>query len=92
MRPLEAAAYTHKGKDFWHTVPIPNHGIPSLRTSDGPNGVRGTRVFNGVPAACFPCGTALGATWNQDLLLDAGKLMGNEAKAKGAHILLGYVH
>ena len=92
MRPLEAAAYTHKGKDFWHTVPIPNHGIPSLRTSDGPNGVRGTRVFNGVPAACFPCGTALGATWNQDLLLDAGILMGNEAKAKGAHILLGYVH
>ena len=24
--------------------------------SDGPNGVRGTRFFNGVPAACFPCG------------------------------------
>lgn len=79
----------HAGKDFWHTVPIPKHGIPSLRTSDGPNGVRGTRVFNGVPAACFPCGTALGATWNQDLLLEAGKLMGEEAKAKGAHILLG---
>ncbi|KAK4541987.1 hypothetical protein LTR36_007187 [Oleoguttula mirabilis] len=77
------------GRDFWHTVPIPKHGIPSLRTSDGPNGVRGTRVFNGVPAACFPCGTALGATWNQDLLLEAGKLMGEEAKAKGAHILLG---
>lgn len=57
--------------------------------SDGPNGVRGTRVFNGVPAACFPCGTALGATWNQTLLLEAGKLMGEEAKAKGAHILLG---
>ncbi|KAK5126087.1 hypothetical protein LTR85_011442 [Meristemomyces frigidus] len=77
------------GRDFWHTVPIPKHGIPSLRTSDGPNGVRGTRNFNGVPAACFPCGTALGATWNQDLLLEAGRLMGDEAKAKGAHILLG---
>lgn len=51
--------------------------------------MRGTRVFNGVPAACFPCGTALGATWNQPLLLEAGKLMGEEAKAKGAHILLG---
>ncbi|KAK4959126.1 beta-glucosidase [Elasticomyces elasticus] len=77
------------GTDFWHTAAIPKHGIPSLRTSDGPNGVRGTRVFNGVPAACFPCGTALGATWNQELLLEAGKLMGEEAKAKGAHILLG---
>ncbi|EMD00746.1 glycoside hydrolase family 3 protein [Baudoinia panamericana UAMH 10762] len=77
------------GTDFWHTAAIPNHGVPALRMSDGPNGVRGTRVFNGVPAACFPCGTALGSTWNQELLLDAGKLMGEEAKAKGAHILLG---
>ncbi|TKA81516.1 hypothetical protein B0A55_02974 [Friedmanniomyces simplex] len=77
------------GTDFWHTAAIPKHGVPALRTSDGPNGVRGTRVFNGVPAACFPCGTALGATWNQELLLEAGKLMGEEAKAKGAHILLG---
>ncbi|KAK4552012.1 beta-glucosidase [Recurvomyces mirabilis] len=77
------------GTDFWHTAAIPKHGIPSLRTSDGPNGVRGTRVFNGVPAACFPCGTALGSTWDHELLREAGKLMGEEAKAKGAHILLG---
>ena len=51
--------------------------------------MRGTSFFNGVPAACFPCGTALGATFNQDLLLKAGQLMGEEAKAKGAHVLLG---
>ena len=42
-----------------------------------------------MPAACFPCGTALGSTFDQELLLQAGKLMGEEAKAKGAHILLG---
>jgi len=57
--------------------------------SDGPNGVRGTRFFDSVPAACFPCGTALGATWDKELLLRAGRLMGKEAVAKGAHILLG---
>lgn len=57
--------------------------------SDGPNGVRGTRFFNGVPAACFPCGTGLAATWNTDLLRKAGHLMGTEARAKGAHVLLG---
>jgi beta-glucosidase len=51
--------------------------------------VRGTRFFNGVPAACFPCGTALGATWDADLLEQAGELMGEEAIAKGAHVLLG---
>jgi beta-glucosidase len=57
--------------------------------SDGPNGVRGTRFFNGVPAACFPCGTGLAATWDTKLLRKAGSLMGEEARAKGVHILLG---
>lgn len=63
--------------------------MPSIRVSDGPNGIRGTRFFNGSPAACFPCGTALGATWNTPLLESAGTLMGEEAMAKGAHVLLG---
>lgn len=45
------------GIDFWHTYAVPRLGVPSVRMSDGPNGVRGTRFFNGVPAACFPCGT-----------------------------------
>lgn len=57
--------------------------------SDGPNGVRGTRFFNGIPAACFPCATALGATWDTELLSEVGALMGEEAIAKGTHIVLG---
>ncbi|KAM3565920.1 hypothetical protein ARSEF4850_001069 [Beauveria asiatica] len=77
------------GIDFWHTKALPKHGIPSIRMSDGPNGVRGTRFFNGVPAACFPCGTALGSTFNQELLEQAGKTMGDEAIAKSAHLILG---
>ena len=43
------------GVDFWHTASIPRLNVPAIRLSDGPNGVRGTRFFNGVPAACFPC-------------------------------------
>ncbi|KAI2602541.1 glycoside hydrolase family 3 protein [Hypoxylon sp. NC1633] len=77
------------GIDFWHTKSLPQHGVPSLRLSDGPNGVRGTKFFNGVKAACFPCGTGLGATFNQELLEEAGKKMGEEAKVKGAHAILG---
>ncbi|KAK3684727.1 glycosyl hydrolase family 3 N terminal domain-containing protein [Podospora appendiculata] len=77
------------GIDFWHTKALPEHGIPSLRLSDGPNGVRGTKFFEGIKAACFPCGTALGATFNQPLLEEAGRKMGAEAKAKGAHVILG---
>lgn len=80
---------TSIGIDFWHTKAVPRLNVPSLRCSDGPNGVRGTRFFNGKPAACFPCGTALASTWNTELLTKAGNLMGEEAKVKGAHIILG---
>jgi hypothetical protein len=76
------------GIDMWHTKAHPHHGIPSVRTSDGPNGVRGTKFFNGIKAACFPCGTGLGATFNLELLEEAGKLMGAEARAKGVHAIV----
>ncbi|KAI1385483.1 beta-glucosidase [Hypoxylon trugodes] len=77
------------GVDFWHTKAILRLGIPSLRMSDGPNGVRGSRLFNGVPAACTPCGTGLAATWDEELIQEIGQLMGKEAIAKGASLLLG---
>ncbi|EAZ63743.1 beta-glucosidase [Scheffersomyces stipitis CBS 6054] len=77
------------GKDFWHTFPIERLNIPSIRVSDGPNGIRGTKFFNSVPSNCFPCGTGLAATFNKDLWVEAGELMGKEAKMKGAHVILG---
>ena len=40
-------------------------------------------------AACLPCGTALGATWDSEVLYTAGQLLGEETKARGARILLG---
>jgi hypothetical protein len=36
------------GNDFWRTVPLPNHGIPSIKTTDGPNGARGEFFKNGT--------------------------------------------
>ncbi|KAN0113084.1 glycoside hydrolase family 3 protein [Hyaloscypha variabilis] len=77
------------GADWWHTAALPKHGIPAIRVSDGPNGVRGTKFFNGIKAACFPCGTALGATWDTELLRKAGVVMGHESTAKGSHVILG---
>ncbi|KAF5013889.1 hypothetical protein FDECE_138 [Fusarium decemcellulare] len=86
---LEEKASLLSGCDFWHTTPIPRYNIPSVRFSDGPNGVRGTRFFNPVPALCLPCGTGLGATWNPDLLYEVGELLSRECEAKGAHVWLG---
>ncbi|KAM0541955.1 hypothetical protein ACHAPJ_013017 [Fusarium lateritium] len=77
------------GKDFWHTHEIRRLGIPSVRMSDGPNGVRGIRWFNPVPTSCFPCGTAMGATWDADLIYEAGRLMSDEARQRGVHCILG---
>ncbi|RMZ81505.1 hypothetical protein DV738_g2298, partial [Chaetothyriales sp. CBS 135597] len=77
------------GRDWWHTTPVHRLGIPSIRMSDGPNGVRGTRFFRGTPAACFPCGTGIAATWDLELVQQSGKLQGLEAIAKGASVVLG---
>lgn len=77
------------GADNWHTFAIPRLNVPKVRCTDGPNGVRGTKAFNGKAAACFPCGTALGATFNKLLLTEAGRLMGVEARHKSANIILG---
>lgn len=77
------------GSDFWHTAAVPRLNIPKVRVSDGPNGVRGTRFFEAVPSNCFPCGTGMAATFNKDLLHEAGLLMGKEARMKGAHVILG---
>ncbi|VZH91574.1 unnamed protein product [Fusarium fujikuroi] len=77
------------GSDFWHSKATPSHGISSVKCTDGPNGARGGRFFNPVPALCIPCGTGLGATWNPDLLYSAGQLLSRECDAKGAHVWLG---
>ncbi len=75
--------------DNWHTKAIERLGVPSIRVSDGPNGIRGTRFFNGVPSACFPNGTSLAATFDSNLLEKAGKLMSTEAEHKNAQVILG---
>ncbi|KEF51562.1 beta-glucosidase [Exophiala aquamarina CBS 119918] len=77
------------GSDPWHTAPIPRFHVPKIRLTDGPNGVRGTKFFNGVPAACLPCGTALASTWDIELVRQGGALQGREAIAKGASVILG---
>ncbi|WZH42185.1 glycoside hydrolase superfamily [Fusarium acuminatum] len=77
------------GFDFWHSAAIPSHDIAAIKCTDGPNGARGGRFFNPVPALCIPCGTGLGATWNPELLYAAGQLLSRECEAKGAHVWLG---
>ncbi|KAI1251843.1 hypothetical protein MGN70_006413 [Eutypa lata] len=74
--------------DFWRTKSIPSKGIPSIKTSDGPNGARGGIFVGGTKAALFPCGISLAATWNKDLLYQVGEHLAAEVKARSADVLL----
>jgi beta-glucosidase len=75
------------GADMWHTVGFTAPPVPVIRMSDGPAGVRGTS-WDGVRSASFPCGTALGATWDPELVREVGRALGREARSKSAHVLL----
>lgn len=83
----EKAALT-AGADLWSTVAVERVGIPSWRMTDGPNGARGASFTEMSPSACVPCGTALGATWDPDLLEEVGAVLGDQARTKGARVLL----
>ncbi|KAH8928460.1 glycoside hydrolase family 3 protein [Atractiella rhizophila] len=77
------------GDDNWHLPALPRFNIPRVRTSDGPNGVRGIAWSGGAAASCFPCGTGLGASFDEELMLRVGKALGEECRARGVHCLLG---
>ena len=78
------------GKTTWKTVAFPDAGIPAIKMSDGPNGIRGEGFGgSGTPGVVVPTGITLGATWDVELLNDIGSLLGVEALRKGAHVVLG---
>ena len=84
---LDEKASLTSGSDMWHGHAVERLGIPALKVSDGPVGVRGDR-WVGTTSACAPCGTALGATWNPELLHQVGQVLGEEAISKSVDILL----
>ncbi|RSL40861.1 hypothetical protein CEP54_015995 [Fusarium duplospermum] len=76
------------GRGASKTTGLPHRGIPSLLTSDGPHGIRGARSFGRVPSCMLPAATSMGATFNVDLIRQAGNLLGEEARFRRIHVLL----
>ena len=85
---MEKAALT-AGASMWEMQGVERLGIPGLKVTDGPNGARGSGIFgSGKSSACFPCGSALGATWDPELVERIGVALGQEAKTKSCAVLL----
>ncbi|KAK2674181.1 Glycoside hydrolase, family 3, N-terminal [Fusarium oxysporum f. sp. vasinfectum] len=76
--------------DWWRTPTIKRDDvfIPHIKTSDGPNGARGESYVSGITAACFPCSTAIGATFDLEQAYRLGKEIAKETKTKSANVLL----
>lgn len=87
---LEEQVSLLSGADFWSVAGVERLGIGALVVTDGPNGARGGGGLIGGPkAACFPCGIALGSTWNPALVAEVGAALAEETRTKGADVLLG---
>ncbi|KAK1658414.1 family 3 glycosyl hydrolase [Colletotrichum godetiae] len=76
------------GQGSFRTTGLPHRQIPDLITSDGPHGIRGRRSFARNPSPMLPSATGMGATFNAELLHKVGNLLGEEARARGVHVLL----
>ncbi len=84
------------GADMWHTKALKRLGIPAMKMSDGPHGLRcqeDKTDFIGInksrPATCFPTAVTAGATWDPELYAAEGAAIGFEALASGVSVVLG---
>jgi beta-glucosidase len=88
---LEEKVSLLAGESFWATVPIPRLGIPPLKVSDGPNGVRGggSLIGKSISSACFPVAISLASSWNTELVAQIGAALAEEARSKSVRVVLG---
>lgn len=83
------------GSTFWHTTPVPRLGIPAVMVADGPHGLRRqpdaneAGISGSLPATCYPTASALGSSWDPELVRRVGAAIGAEARAQGVAVVLG---
>jgi beta-glucosidase len=85
---LEQKVRLLTGADAWTLYAINAVGLRAMVVSDGPSGVRGRRFDPGNPSSSLPCPVALGATWDEGLVSDVARALGEEARSRGVDILL----
>lgn len=94
---LEEKASLCAGLNMWMTKGIDRLNIPPIHMYDGTNGIRktnsdeemGIATEGNIPATCYPTGSAIGSSWNTELLHEVGVALGVEGKEMGVELLLG---
>ncbi|HTR26852.1 MAG TPA: glycoside hydrolase family 3 C-terminal domain-containing protein [Terriglobales bacterium] len=71
------------GVDDFYIRAVKHIGLPALKMADGPFGVR-----NYGPSTTLG-GIGLAATWDMELAQRVGKTIGQDARARGVHFMLG---
>lgn len=93
---LEEKASLLSGLDVWRTKPVDRLGIPSIKVSDGPHGMRtqddqgdNLGINDSREAVCFPPACLSACSFDRDLLKEEGEVIGSEASAFNAAVVLG---
>lgn len=84
------------GAQLFQTAGVERLGIPPLKMSDGPMGVRAEFApakwelldLNDDFVTYLPCNSALASTWNTQLAREMGKVLGEEARGRGKDVIL----
>lgn len=84
------------GAQLFQTKEVKRLGIPPLKMSDGPMGVRqefepdSWKALNHSDdyVTYLPCNSALASTWNRKLAYDTGSVLGEEARGRGKDVIL----
>jgi beta-glucosidase len=76
------------GADSWRTQGAEALALRPMIMSDGPAGVRGVVLDERQPSSSLPCPSALGATWDPELVRELAAALGAEARGKGVDVLL----
>jgi len=66
---------------------LPEYGVPSAMTADGPAGLR-LMEDRGVFTTAWPCSTQMACTWNTELAREVGKASAKEVKENNMSVWL----
>src|SRR5262249_31227887 len=76
------------GADSWRTHGYAALGLRPMVMSDGPSRVRGVTKDERDPSTSLPSPSALGATWDPELVREVAAALGAEARGKRVDVLL----